>query len=114
MTNHISEAASRSIFKMGKRQRIEKRRRKEKHTIFQHFIKMLQVLHDDVAMLLQNCQSDEEVELATIEIGPEPFPQAKHVRPFKLAFVPDEEHAKEKEEVGGVCRLKMKIEGGIQ
>ena len=53
------------------------------------------------------------MELAAVEIRPETFPQAEHVCPFELTLVPDKKHAEEKEEVGGICGLKMKVECGV-
>lgn len=39
-------------------------------TIFEHFIKMFQVAHDDITMFLQNRQGDEKVETATQPVRP--------------------------------------------
>lgn len=64
-------------------------------------------------MLLQNRQRDEEMEVAAQMIRPEGFPQPQNVRPLELALVPDEEHAEEEEEVGGVCFLEVEVEGGV-
>ena len=83
------------------------------HTVFQNLVKMLQVLHDDISVFFQYRQGDEKVVVAAQPVGPQCFPQAKHIRPFELALVPDEEHSEKEEKVGGVSRLKMKIEGGI-
>lgn len=32
---------------------------------------------------------------------------------MKFALVPDEQHAEEEEEVGGVCGLEVEVEGGV-
>ena len=67
------------------------------------------MLHDYVSVLLQNGQSDEEMELAALEIGPECLPQTKNIRPFKFAFVPHEKHSEEEEEIRRVGGLKVKV-----
>jgi hypothetical protein len=35
-----------------------------RRTVLQHLVEMLEVLHDDVAMLLQDGEGDEEMEVA--------------------------------------------------
>lgn len=82
--------------------------------IFQHLVKMLQVVHDDIAVLLQDRDRDEEVELRTQVIRPQPLPQSQHVAPFELALVPDEQHAEEEEEIGRVGRLEVEVEGRVE
>lgn len=41
-----------------------------RHTVLEHLVKMLEMLHDDVSMLLQDSQSDEQMEIATEPVGP--------------------------------------------
>lgn len=61
--------------------------------------------HNDVAMFLQNRQGDEDVKVAAQVIRPETLPESKYVGPFKLPLIPDEKHAEEEKEVGGIGRL---------
>lgn len=68
------------------------------------------MLHDDIAVFFQDGQRDEEVEAAAEPVGPQRLPQTQHVDPFELALVPDEEHAKEEEEVGRVGGLEVEVE----
>jgi len=63
---------------------------------------MLEMRHDHVAMLLQYGQGDEDVKVAAEIVGPETLPQSKNISPFKLALVPDKQHAEEEKEIGGV------------
>ena len=53
------------------------------------------------------------MELAAVVVCPEGFPEAKNVCPREFALVPDEEHAEEKEEVGGVCGLEVEVKGWV-
>ena len=54
------------------------------------------------------------MELAAEEIRPEGLPKMQDVGPGELALVPDEQHAEEEEEIGGVSRLEVEVENGIQ
>lgn len=76
-------------------------------TVFKDFVKVFQVLHDDVAVFFEDGEGDEEVEAAGEVVGPEGFPEAQDVGPFELALVPDEEHAEEEEKVGRVGGLEV-------
>jgi len=69
-------------------------------TILEHLVKVLQMCHYDITVFLQNGQRNEDVEVAALVVGPECLPQPQHIRPFELAFVPNKQHAEEKEEVG--------------
>ena len=69
--------------------------------------------HDDVSVFFENSESNEEMEIATQPIRPKSLPQAKHIRPFEFTFEPDQEHSEEEKEIGGICRLKMKIKSRI-
>jgi hypothetical protein len=83
---------------------------RESHTIFEHFVEMLEMRHDDVSMFLQNCQCNEDVEIATIVISPKRLPESQDIGPFEFSLVPDKEHTEEKEEVCGIGGLEMEIE----
>ena len=85
----------------------------ESLTIFQHLIKPSQMLHDDLPMLLQDRQRNEQMEVAAHIIRPQALPQPQHVRPFKFAFVPDEQHAEEEEKIRRIGFLEVEIEGGV-
>lgn len=50
------------------------------------------------------------MELAAQVIGPQHLPQAEDIIPWEFPLIPDEEHAEEEEEVGGVCRLQMCVQ----
>jgi hypothetical protein len=71
---------------------------------------MLQVFHDWRPVLLENSQSDKEVEITAVEIGPETFPQEEHVVPREFPLVPDQQHSEEEEEIRAVRGLEVKIE----
>ena len=47
---------------------------RDKHTVFQDLVKTLQMLHDDVSMLFQDCQCDKEMEITTHIICPQRLP----------------------------------------
>ena len=79
-------------------------------TVFQDLIKVLQVLQDDISVFLKDGKGNEEMEVATVIIRPQPLPQTEHVGPYELALVPDKQHAEEKEEIGGVGGLQVHIE----
>lgn len=68
---------------------------------------MLEMIHDGAAMLFEDGEGDEEMELAAEPVRPESLPEAKDVAPFELALEPDQQHAKEEEEIGRVGRLQM-------
>ena len=44
--------------------------RRKNHTIFQHLVKMLQMLHDDIPMFLEYRQRNKEMEVTAHIIGP--------------------------------------------
>src|SRR5690349_14556447 len=71
---------------------------------------MLEVVHDDIPVLLENGHRDEDMIVGAHVIGPEALPEPEHVEPLKLALVPDEEHAEEEEKVGTLGLLEMKVE----
>lgn len=81
-------------------------------TVFQNLVKMLQVVHDDITMFLENGQRNEQMEAAGEIICPECLPETKDISPFKLALVPDQQHAEEEKEVGAISGLQMQIELG--
>ena len=83
------------------------------HTVFQHLVKVLEVLHDDIAMLFQYGQCNKKVELAALEVGPESLPEAEHICPLKLALIPDKQHSEEEEKVGRVGFFEVEVEGGV-
>ena len=68
---------------------------------------MFEVGHYHVSMLLEYCQRNEKVKVAAQVVGPESFPQPKGIRPLEVPFVPDQEHAEEKEEIRRVGGLEM-------
>lgn len=70
---------------------------------------MLEVLHNDISVLLENGQSNEEVETTGQVIRPQDLPEVQHVQPRELALVPDEQHAEEEEEVGGISALEVQV-----
>lgn len=86
---------------------------KEGRTVLKNFVEVLQMIHDDIAMLFENGQGEEEMEAAGEIICPERFPETENVRPFEFALVPDNQHAEEKEEVGAVGGLEVQVELGV-
>lgn len=79
----------------------------EEQTVFQDFVKLFEMCHDHISVLFEYCQGDEEVEVAAVAVCPQRLPQPQGIGPFELAFVPDKQHSKEEEEIGGVGGLKM-------
>lgn len=71
---------------------------------------MLQMRHDDVAVLLEDRKRDEDVEVGAVVVGPQRLPQTQNVSPLELALVPDKQHAEEEEEVGRVGRLEVEVQ----
>jgi hypothetical protein len=71
---------------------------------------MLEVCHDDISMPFQYGQSNEDVEVAAIKVGPKSLPEPQDVIPLKLPFVPNQQHAEEEKEIGRIGILEMKIE----
>ena len=69
-------------------------------TILENFVKRLEVCHDDIPMLFENRQCNEEMEVGAQIVGPEGLPQSQNVHPLELAFVPDQNHPEEEEEIG--------------
>lgn len=92
---------------------IKGRGRCNKRTIFQDLVKVLQVLHDDIPMLLKYGQCDKKMKVAAQEICPQALPQSKYICPQEFALVPDKQHAEEEEEVGRVGTLEMKVKSWI-
>ena len=74
-------------------------------TVFQDFVKMFQVVHYHIAVLFQNRQGDEEVEITTELVRPEAFPQAKYVIPYEFALIPDQKHTEKEEKVSAIRAL---------
>lgn len=81
-----------------------------RRTVFQNLVEMLQMVHDDVSVLLQDRQCDEQVETAGVVICPQRFPQSKNVPPFKFALVPYQKHTEKEEEIRAVGGLEVKVE----
>ena len=79
-------------------------------TIFEHLVKVLQMLHDNVAVLLQDRERDEQVEVGAEVVRPQALPEPQRIGPLELALVPDEQHAEEEEEVGRVGGLEVHVE----
>jgi hypothetical protein len=79
-------------------------------TILEHFIKVLQMRHDDISVLLQDGKSYEDVKVTTLIVCPQRLPQSKGVGPFELSLVPHKKHAEEEEKVGRVGGLQMEVE----
>lgn len=71
---------------------------------------MQQMRHNNIPMFLQNRKCNKDVKVRTIHIGPERFPETEYVWPFKLAFIPYEQHAEEEEKVGRIGFLEVEIE----
>ena len=69
--------------------------------------------HNDISMLLQYGERNEDVEVTAQVIGPEGFPESKHIHPFEFSLEPNEKHAEEEEKVRGICRLEVKVELGV-
>lgn len=80
---------------------------KVEHTVLEHLVKVLQVLHDNIAVSLEDSQCKEKMELSTEEVRPEPFPESQHVHPVELSLVPYQDHSEKEEEVGAVGALEM-------
>lgn len=74
---------------------------------------MLQMLHNYIAVFLKNRKCYEKVKITAQPVGPESFPQTEDIGPFEFALVPDKQHAKEEEKVGGVGGLEVQVEGWI-
>ena len=53
------------------------------------------------------------MEVTAQVIGPEGFPESKHIHPFELSLEPNEKHAEEEEEVRGFCGLEVEVELGV-
>ena len=93
--------------KIIKQKELEER---DRHTILQNLIKMLEVIHDNISMFFENGQSDKEVKAAAEPICPKRLPQPQDIDPFKFSFVPHKQHPEEEEEVRAISSLKMEIE----
>lgn len=74
-------------------------------TVFKDLVKMLQVVHDHVAVFLQDGKRDEQMETAREIIGPQCLPKAEDVAPVELPLVPHKKHAEEEKEVCAVSGL---------
>lgn len=53
------------------------------------------------------------MEIAAQVVGPKTFPEPQRICPIELTLVPDKQHAKEEEEICGVCRLEVHVEFGV-
>ena len=71
------------------------------------------MLHNGTPMLLKDRKRDEEMEVAAEIIRPQDLPEPQYIGPFKFALVPNKKHAEKEEEVCGVSRLQMQIQGRI-
>lgn len=71
---------------------------------------MLQMIHNHIAVFLQDAQCHKEMEATGQIVRPQGFPQTQHVRPLEFPLVPDQQHAEEEEEVGAFGRLQVKVE----
>lgn len=70
---------------------------------------MLQVVHDHVAVFLEDGESNEQVEIAGQVVGPEGLPETKDVGPLEFTLVPNQEHPEKEEKIGAVCRLQVEV-----
>lgn len=80
-----------------------------KLTVFENLIKMLKVFHDNVSMLFQNRKRNENMEVAAQVVRPQALPESENVHPFKLTFVPDQQHAEKEEEIGRLGLFQVEV-----
>lgn len=99
--------------KEGKAEDGRVRVRRRRHTVFQNLVKVLQMRHDHIAVLLQYRQRHKQVEAAGFVIGPQALPQPQNIHPRELALIPHQQHAEEEEEVRAVRLLQMLPQLGV-
>lgn len=71
------------------------------------------MIHNHIAVFLQDAHGHKEMETTGQIVGPQGFPQTEHVGPFKLPLVPDQQHAEKEEEVGAIGGLQVEVELGV-